>query len=66
MRKPKPFKGKQEVDSEVVVVIEFICPVRGLVSQEVKGIKLKPIKYSAPKYTAEELFKDTKADEEDN
>ena len=54
-----------EVESEVWAEIEFVCPVRGLVKQKVKGTRYKSLKYVPAAYTAEGLTEENNVDEED-
>ena len=67
MRKPKIAKRQADVDQEVEVEIEFVCPVRGLVKQKVKGTRYKTLSFSTPRFTADEIVEIAeKAFEEDN
>jgi hypothetical protein len=65
VKKPKkPESRKAESLGEMSTVIEFICPVRGLVRQEVKGVKYKTLTSTNPRYTAEELLREVDIDDE--
>jgi hypothetical protein len=55
VRKPKIVQKTAEVEAEIETEIEFVCPVRGLVKQKVRGLKYKPLNVSTPKFTAEEI-----------
>jgi len=67
VRKAKLVQKKAEVEAEVEVEIEFVCRVRGLVKQKVKGLKYRALSVDTPKFTAEEISEIAeKVFEEDN
>lgn len=69
MRGKKTEKSrKAEFEKDLLVEIEFICPVRGKVKQLVKGTKYKTLNNKEPRYTVEEILGDgseVRIDEED-
>lgn len=56
MKKPKSIIRKVEELGEIITEITFECPIRGLVTQKVKGVKFKSLVTNTPKYTSEEFL----------
>jgi hypothetical protein len=67
VKKTKLIQKEAELQGDMEVEIEFVCPVRGLVKQKVKGLKFKSLPVSTPRFTADELVDmGNKSIEEDN
>jgi hypothetical protein len=65
-RKKKEEK-KRSADplEEIWTEITYVCPVRGKVTQKVKGVRYKPVEYVPTSFTEEILLDGVELEEED-
>jgi hypothetical protein len=58
VKKKKEERKLADVDREIEIEITFVCPIRGLVTQKIKGIKYKSLSTSedTKKYTIGDLL----------